>query len=274
MNLYLKSLVDQLRNYSLSLNKRSVFINKPWTLIDDENEMQRLIFEFNGQLVISKNGRVQRGTWEYFPAAKSILINRITDEILLNEAYIDNGLMILKMDGTVNKFFIFTNENIVPDLNPRRYLNKIRHQKLNILVLNLVDGRTLEIQKEDSSFLPGIGDPATFEAIPADDGRYKVEENEKYIEVRNGRIYKIITERTYKNPQGEEIIIQQQDSWNIKRGDLVFMYGKLVENEIISFSGYKNLFVRNGKVVRLERKNIITRFLSNSFKKFFGTYYE
>lgn len=274
MNLYLKSLVEQLRNYSLSLNRRSVFIDKPWTLIDDEDKVQRLIFENNGQLVISQNGKVQRGSWEYFPVARSILIDRITDKILLNEAYIDNGVMILKMDGTENKFFVFTNENMVPDLDARKYLSSIRRQRLNIYMVKLLDGRSLEVQRHDISFLPDVGDPVTFDAISAEDGKYQKEDKEKYIEVKNGRIYKIITQKTYINPDGKEIVIEQHNSWKLQNGDNVNMYGKQIEDGTINFSGSKNLVVRGGKVVRLERKNFITRFMSNSFKKFFGDYYE
>jgi hypothetical protein len=274
MNLYFKSVVVQLRNYSLSLNKKSVFVDKPWTLIDDEGKVQRLIFEYNGQLVISQNGRVQRGSWEYFPVARSILIDRVTDKILLNEAYIDNGVMILKMDGTENKFFVFTNENMVPDLDARRHLSSIRRQRLNICIVKLLDGRTLEVQREDTSSMPIVGDPATFDAIPAEDGKYQKEDKEKYIEVKNGRIYKIITQKTYINPDGKEIVIEQKNSWNILYGDDVYMYGKQIEDGIINFTDSKNLVVRGGKVVRLERKNLITRFMSNSFKKFFGDYYE
>lgn len=274
MRLYLKMLVDELRHHSISLKKQSILVNKPWTMIDEENEMQRLIFESNNQLVISKNGQVQMGSWDYYPEAKSILINRVTDRILLNEAFIDKGVMILKMDGTQNRFFVFANENLVPDLDVDRYLKELRHKKLKIFEVKLTDGRILEVQRVDEEYSPKTGDSVTIDATPVKNGKFKSESNQKHYEIKEGRIFKIFTEYSYTNPDGNEIVIEQQNSWKIEFGDNVYMYGKQVKSGKINFSNSKNLIVRDGKVVRVERKNFITRFLSNSFKKFIGTYNE
>lgn len=89
MKLYLKSIVNQLRNYSSTLDKTSILVDKPWALIDEEFEMQKLIFKKNKELILSKNGQVQIGKWDYFPEAKSLLIDRNSDKILCNEAFID-----------------------------------------------------------------------------------------------------------------------------------------------------------------------------------------
>ena len=104
MKLHIKNVVKQLKKYSATLEKTSIFIDKPWALIDDEFEMQKLIFKKNKELILSKNGQVQIGKWDYFPEAKSLLIDRGTDKILCNEAYIDNGVMILVLDGVKFNF--------------------------------------------------------------------------------------------------------------------------------------------------------------------------
>jgi hypothetical protein len=52
------------------------------------------------------------------------------------------------------------------------------------------------------------------------------------------------------------------------------MFGKQVENSILNFSRSKNLVVRDGKVVRLERKNPVTRWFSKVWKKTFDYYNE
>ena len=86
------------------------------------------------------------GKWDYFPEAKSLLIDRGTDKILCNEAMIDDGVLIMKLDGTNNQFFVLANENIVPDLDVRRYLIKLRRKKLYLYARTLNDGRELEIE--------------------------------------------------------------------------------------------------------------------------------
>lgn len=274
MKMYLKNIVKQLRNYSATLDKNSILIDKPWALIDDEFEMQKLIFKKDKELILSKNGQVQIGKWDYFPEAKSLLIDRNTDKILCNEAFIDKGVMVLRIDGTDNRFFILANENIVPDLDANRYLKELRYQKLKIAETKLVDGRILEVAREDEYFSPVIGNQVTVEAAPIEDGKYQLAEAKKYYEVKKGRIFKILTETIYINPDNHEIVVHQQDSWKIRKGDEVYMFGKLIENEIVHFSNNKNLIVHDGKVLRLERKNPVTRYLSKKWKQFWSLYEE
>jgi hypothetical protein len=95
-----------------------------------------------------------------------------------------------------------------------------------------------------------------------------------YYEVKKGKIYKIITETTYTNPDNEIIIIHQQDNMEINNGDEVFMHGKQLDNGSINFSRFKILIVREGKVVRLERKNPVLRLISKTWKKMINYYYE
>ena len=48
---YLMNISKELKNYSLSLNKTSILINKPWALLDEDNEIQKLIFKKNKDLL-------------------------------------------------------------------------------------------------------------------------------------------------------------------------------------------------------------------------------
>lgn len=274
MKIYLESIVKQLRNFSATLDKTSILVDKPWALIDDEFEMQKFIFKKDKQLILSKNGQVQIGKWDYLHEAKSLLIDRNSDIILCNEAFIDNGVMVLRLDGTESRFFILANENIVPDLDANRYLKELLYQKLKIAETKLVDGRILEVSREEVYSDPEIGNPVTVEADTIEDGKYQLAEANKYYEVRKGRIFKILTETTYINPDKHEIIIHQQDSWKISNGDEVFMFGKIVENGTINFSNNRNLVVRNCRVIRLERKNAVTRYLSKKWKQFWNYYEE
>jgi hypothetical protein len=273
MNLYLKSIVNQLRNYSDVLDITSMIINKPWALVDEGFEVQKLIFKSNKELVLSKNGQVQFGKWDYFPEAKSLLIDRSADVILCNIAFIDKGVIILKLDGTENRFFMLANENIVPDLNAKNYLKQLRYQKLNIEEAVLSDGRILEIQREEGQhYTAQVGNTVSIDAEIIDDGKYQFAETNKYLEVEKGLILKILTETTYSNPDNQQIVIQQQDNLKIRNGDYVFMFGKPIENAVLNFSRSKNLIVRAGKVVRFESKNSLIKCISKVWKKTFDDY--
>jgi len=45
MKIYLRQLVADLRNFSKSLDKKSILVDKPWALIDSDFEIQKLIFK-------------------------------------------------------------------------------------------------------------------------------------------------------------------------------------------------------------------------------------
>ncbi|MEP0366378.1 MAG: hypothetical protein ABJN36_03350 [Cyclobacteriaceae bacterium] len=267
MKAYLKSIVSQLKNYSLSLDKMSILIDKPWALIDEESEIQKLIFKKNKELIMSKNGQVQEGKWDYFPEAKSLLIDRISDKILCNEAFIDKGIMILKLDGTENRFFMLANENVVPDLDVNSYLKELRYQKLKISEVTLSDGRILEVQKEADYALaqPDIGNAVSVGSEPIEDGKYRLGTPNQYFEIVKGKIFKILTETRYRNPNGQETLIQQQDKWKIRKGDYVYQSGKQINDAVLNFSKSKNLVVKNGIVSRLEPKNKLVRWFSNAW---------
>jgi hypothetical protein len=260
MELYLKSVISQLKNYSLSLDKTSILVNKPWTLIDEDFEIQKIIFKKNKELILSKNGKVEEGKWDYFPEAKSLLIDRKTDKILCNEAFIDKGVLILKLDGTENKFFTLANENIIPDLNVNRYLKELRYQKLKIIEVKINDGRILEVQKtENYQTEPEWGNIVTINASVIKDGKYQLTDNQKYYEIKKGRIFKILIEKKYVNSDGDEIFIQQQDSWKVKKGDYIYVTGQFEKTSLINFTKRKNLIVQDNKVIRIESKNSIVK---------------
>lgn len=123
MRVFLKKISGQLKQFSKSLDKKSILIDQPWALIDDEFEMQKLIFKTDGQLIMSKNGSASTGSWEYLAIANSLLIDRGEDKILCKEEFIDEGILILRLDGTSDKYFALANENIIPDLDIQKYLN-------------------------------------------------------------------------------------------------------------------------------------------------------
>lgn len=223
MREYLKSIVPQLKSFSESLDKASILVDKPWAMIDGEFELQKLIFKRNKELVLSKNGQVTMGKWEYFPTAKSLLIDRGGDKILCNEAFVNEGVMILKLDGTQDQFFILANENIIPDLNAIEYLRQLRYRKHKIQVHPLSDGRIVEITEGGDENI--IGHTVFFEGITAPDGRYLFASNTAAISVVNGKVHTQFHYNEYKFKGGIQLIVEQRDFYELQSGDLVFLDG-------------------------------------------------
>lgn len=269
LQLHLKNVARQLSNHSTTLEKASIFLDKPWALLDEELEVQKLIFKKNKELILSRNGKVEIGKWDYFPEAKSLLIDRNYDKILCNEAFIDKGVMILKLDGTDNKFFMLANENLLPDLNAKQYLKNLRYQRLRIAEINLLDGAVLEVQRTtEQDFLAIIGNAVSIDSEEVLDGKYKLAEPHKYFIINNGKISKILTEKSYTTLDMEKILIQQQYNSTISQNDFVYIDGQNAPDMTLKLSKYKNLIVKDGKVFKLESKITIRRFWDNFLANF------
>jgi len=250
MKVFLQHIVQGLKHYSKSLDKKSILVDKPWALIDSDFEIQKLIFKKNKELIMSKDGQVIMGKWDYLPEAKSLLIDRGKDIILCNEGFIDDSVMILKMDGTKNNFFVLANENVIPDLDAYNYLRKLRYHNLNITTKRLANGRILEIIKDDPYDDYYIGKKVTIEADVITDGIYNAEKaSVKYV-IKNSTISSIIHEVTYMTKNGFEIMIAQHDQKVYSKGDKVWVNGILAKDGEYNVIGRRNILVENGKIIK------------------------
>ncbi|MCX6244641.1 MAG: hypothetical protein NTU98_08035 [Bacteroidetes bacterium] len=249
MKTYLKSILPQLRNYSLTLDKTSILIDKPWALIDEEYELQKLIFKKDKELILSKNGQVSIGKWDYFPQAKSLLIDRKTDIILCNEQFIDEGILILKLDGTENRFFILANENIVPDLNAFRYLTELRYQKLNIATKELSNGKILEIQRWQNYDTITIENRVFFEGEEVQEGKYYYKTGEIALLVKSGKIADIYYIRKYKMKDGLMLTVEQSYYDYRSVGDLVLINNQPAPDGTYKLGFIKKIKVKNGRII-------------------------
>lgn len=206
MRVFLKNISGQLKQFSKSLDKKSILIDQPWALIDDEFEMQKLIFKKNGELIMSKNGNVTTGSWEYLATANSLLLDRGEDKILCKEEFIDEAVLILKLDGTDSRFFALANENILPNLNIQSYLQKLRRAKLFISTKVLTTGQTLEIPYYDIN----NNNPIYIDGEVPEDGDYITKNTNERYTVRDGLLKQSYKLNTYTTKNGLDIYIDQR----------------------------------------------------------------
>jgi hypothetical protein len=202
------------------------------------------------------------GTWEYFPEAKSLLIDRGGDKILCNEAFVNDGVMILKIDGTENNFFLFANENIIPDLDAIGYLKKLRKLKLNILEKEMYDGRILEIHRSYDLDSPSVGHRVSIDFEDVADGVYKMKSQKSFIVVRNSLITSFMYLSKFVNPEGVEFVVHQHERGEINPGDYFYLNGNLITENKFNFSKRKIAFLEDGILIKLQWKCRILRFIN------------
>jgi hypothetical protein len=122
----IKDLQSTLKNYSQGLANRNMLVDIPWTRVDGDLNLQRLIFRKDNSLYIVKEGEIQESKWEYLPAMNSLVIEIGGKKILMNEVFADGKALILKRDGVSMDFLSFANQNELPDLDLVKYLKSLK----------------------------------------------------------------------------------------------------------------------------------------------------
>lgn len=83
--------------------------NQHWVSIGDISEEKRVfIFRINNQLLISVNGIVEKGSWEYI-GNQSLLLETKKENYLMKHGFLDEDIFALKLDSS-DAYAFFVNE--------------------------------------------------------------------------------------------------------------------------------------------------------------------
>ena len=222
---YLVNLLPRLRQFSQSLEQSELFVDKPWVMLDDDGQRQTYIFRRGGELLMSLDGVVQMGSWEYIAPAESILIDRKVDKLLLNHFFFTEALLVLARDGRPDSKFILANRQLIPDLDVAGYLRTFEARQLlqpdsrsqttikvplHIKALITTGGLTLEAHglKEQLA----AGDAVYIGSEVAPDGQHTIIDSvnsDTYgLEVKDGLVRRIFWPRNFKLTTGETMVVE------------------------------------------------------------------
>lgn len=99
MKTYILSTLDSIRQYSKNLDAKAILYNKNWEVFNESGEKEVLIFRPKNELLIVRQGIVQRSKWELLPMG-ALLIETDTTTYLFNAAFVDNNFLAMQLDGT------------------------------------------------------------------------------------------------------------------------------------------------------------------------------
>lgn len=200
-------LVAKIRKYSKKLNDSSLIIDQHWILLKELTHSKTVyLFRSNNQLLIVKDGIVQKNRWEFI-SNSSILIETDTSTSLYKHSFLDEKVLVLNLDGT-NELLIYINESkvgrelnslkdVIAYLNDR-YLKNVEKKSVTRISENPIkvwqsyqyDEGILEIEIYKSRNCPQSGDLVRISNQQAPDGYYKLKSFSP-IFVRNGQIESI-----------------------------------------------------------------------------------
>lgn len=245
MKEYINNLLPRLREFSQNLDKKELFVDVPWVLIDSEQNYQKYIFKRNGELIMSLNGGVVIGKWEYLATAKSLLIDRVKDKVLLNQNFIDSAVMVLKLDGLKDENFVLANEVLIPDLDVLGYLKRLWYAKNNITLKKLDSGKEIEFHSYD----PYVGTKVTIDGNEVQDQVFSVNPVTRWV-IKQSALYRILKLQEYDTNRGK-ILIERDEYGGLHLGDLVFQKNIQAPDGKYKVGFLDYIHVENGKIKKM-----------------------
>ncbi len=109
MRTFIADIIPKIQRYSKKLDDLTKLTNQHWVSLGDINQNKKVfIFRQNNQLLISENGIVEKGSWEYL-GNQSLLIDTKQESYLLKHGFFDENVIALKLDST-DSYAFFINE--------------------------------------------------------------------------------------------------------------------------------------------------------------------
>jgi len=114
MRTFIADIIPKIQRFSKRLDDLTKLTSQHWVSLSDINQSKRVfIFRPNNQLLISENGIVEKGSWEYL-GNQSLLIDTKNESYLLKHGFFDENVIALKLDSK-NGYAFFVNETKFDD---------------------------------------------------------------------------------------------------------------------------------------------------------------
>ena len=133
MKTYILDSINRIKRLGENLDAKTILCNKSWQIFNDTGEKELYIFQENGDILLSTNGIVSQGKWQYISANKSILISVKENSYMLHPSFSINNIMAMNLDGTERYMLMIEEQSLlalqvktIEDLN--KYLLSLEHE--------------------------------------------------------------------------------------------------------------------------------------------------
>ena len=137
MKTYFSDIIPRIQRFSQELDNLTLLTNQHWVVVDElKNSKLVYIFRNNSELLISQDGKVEKGKWEYL-GNNSLLIEKKEECYLFRHGFFDSNILALKVDGRDEYAFLVNENNYGGDLNSiDKVLNFLEAKYLTLLTRN------------------------------------------------------------------------------------------------------------------------------------------
>ena len=209
MRTYILDIIPKIRRFSRKLDDLTLLTNQHWVVIDDvDNVKQVYIFRQNNELLISKNGKVDKAKWEYL-GDNALLIDLKEESYLLKHGFFDENILALKIDGKEEYALLVNETKYGHELNSsksviefltKKYINNTIQKSYQTKEVNQLQGYSLKKITKANSFYSTKDDEYIVEYDDGIKGKVFLKNNSEeayFIGKVDGRFFK--TEVLYNN---------------------------------------------------------------------------
>lgn len=270
MKYFILDIIPKIQSFSKKLDDVALLTNQNWVSVNEIKSSKTVyIFRTNKQLLISENGKIEKGaTWEYI-GNNTLVIDRQNESCLFKHGFLDESILAIKVDG-LNEYAVFVNEtkygNEVNNINDlikfletkylfksQKNINHSSHSNQNSIdnkigSVRLIDGAELEFfqtEKRQTVIIEGCRVKLNGQ-VPID-GIYKSTTNYRY-EIINGFLHKEYIVENHRQPNGIIIEVDCHRMQNSRSGSRVWLDNKPAPDGQYRTGTFSNINVRNGFV--------------------------
>jgi hypothetical protein len=126
---YISEIIPRIQRYSQKLDNITLLTNQHWVVVDEISTSKTVyIFRPNNDLIVSRNGLVNKGRWEYL-GSNSILIELTNDSFLFRHGFFDENILALKSDGKDEYAFLVNETKFEKELNSLKEIQEFLEKK-------------------------------------------------------------------------------------------------------------------------------------------------
>ena len=121
MKTFIFSIPARLRSFNEKLDVKGALCGKSWEVFNDEGVKQLFIFNTDGTLLITTNGKVLMSSWQFIPANTSVIITAENETTMFHPAFYANTIFALQQDGVERYLFMIDEQNkaVFPEITLR-----------------------------------------------------------------------------------------------------------------------------------------------------------
>ena len=259
---YISNIVPRIQQFSAQLSHLEVFVDKPWILMDEDQNNHEYVFLRDNRLIMSLNGNCVTGSWQLLPTGK-LLINRVTDEIMLQHTFIDEGILVLKKSGSNENPFMLINEEIISDKDPVGYLRKVEAKRLNYALYKTTDGILINNSNSSTGNFD-LGSTLTDEnRNPINGVLESISDERKCIDVLNGVIQLKYFKGEYQSNQDLIILTKQLERNKLQTGDQIENHKMITNLESIKLFD-NNFYNHEYRKLKIDYRGVIEKIRNNN----------